>query len=156
MSGSIAPSAADLITFGGTSDVSQAPNPGSFVTSTAVWPPLACACDRNAFAASADNFMSLMSGGAMSSATNPAAANSATKVAIVATPRRPIVRSSLADATPTNSSETTSGTIVMRIALTHSCPIGSSTPATRSAIALSHAAIALPKTNPAMRPMTTR
>src|SRR6185503_3851530 len=57
---------------------------------------------------------------------------------------------------PTNRSETTSGTIVIRIALTHSWPTGWKASATRSAIGLPELPIALPMMNPATRPMTTR
>ena len=44
----------------------------------------------------------------------------------------------------------------MRTAFSHSWPIGSMNPTTRSATGLLDAPIALPMIKPAMRPMTTR
>src|ERR1041385_261498 len=120
MTGSIAPSAVALTTFDGTSAVTQLANPGSCVTCATVCVAPDCAVERSAATASGESFMSRINGGTISNATTAATQRSPTNVPTVTNAIRPRPVSDSRDATPTKSSETTSGTIVIRIALTQS------------------------------------
>jgi hypothetical protein len=71
-------------------------------------------------------------------------------------PSRPIAFTSVADATPVMISETTSGITVIRIAFTHSVPIGASESAARSRASLPDAAINAPPTTAAPSATRTR
>jgi len=81
---------------------------------------------------------------------------SSKKTSNVRPPSRPIALTSLADATPVMMSETTSGMTVMRIAFTHSVPIGAMLSATRRSGAPPYAPIAMPPATAAPREMRTR
>ena len=63
---------------------------------------------------------------------------------------------SAAEATPVISSETTSGMTVMRMALTHSAPIGAIASAARMSVALPVAAMIAPAMTAATRARRTR
>ncbi len=65
-------------------------------------------------------------------------------------PIRPIALRFVADATPVMSSETTSGMIVIRMALIQIAPTGANQSATCSSIGLPEAAIAAPATRATM------
>src|SRR3954471_17101865 len=69
---------------------------------------------------------------------------------------RPIVFPSLADATPVMSSDTISGMIVIRMALTQIVPIGATTSAALSSATFPDAAIAAPTTRARTSAMRTR
>ena len=72
--------------------------------------------------------------------------SSATKMASVRPPMRPIDARFLVDAIPVISRETTSGITVIRIAFTQSVPIGATRSAACSSAGLPEAAIAAPAT----------
>src|SRR5690349_19950519 len=134
ITGSIAPSAEAFTTLGGTNDVTHAPSATPCLTSAMYAPAWAVAANRSAAAAWVVSFMSSISGGPNNNATTAASAKRQRKATSVSMPiqHKPALVSW--SATATKSNETTSGTIVMRIALTHNCPNGATNPTTRSAI----------------------
>ena len=148
-SGSIAPSAAARMGFAGIVSMIRWVSVGSCCTAVTVDDAAVVADARSRSVTSGVNGIRASSGGAIASAMSPATTSRITNVTSARTPRRPSDREPMPVATPVISTETTSGTTVIRIALTHRLPNGSMIPTSRSANGLEVAATMLPSRKPA-------
>ena len=153
ISDTMLPLAAASTGLAGMSDVNHSTTP------TGV--PLACTCAAASAApggsgmAPVGHGKSATTAGIVTAGTTALTTRRAKKTRSVRPPNRPTARRSDTDATPVMRSETTSGMTVMRIALTHSVPMGWMAVAHRANCSFPDAAIALPNARPAMRAAST-
>ena len=120
ITGSMASSTAALTGFGGTRPTSQLVNEGSAGTA-----PAAELAPRSDAADAASILSSEKSGGAARKVSSATVERITAYSATARPPSRPTARVSFSSAMVAISSETTSGMIVIRIALTHTVPTGS-------------------------------
>ncbi len=155
ISGSIAPFAAAAMGLLGMSDVSQ-------LLTVCCWPLDAICPAASAAPAGSDGRAAMLCGNkantdaASGMTTTATDALSSTKMISDFPPMRPIALTSLAEATPVMSSETTSGMTVMRIAFTHSVPIGAIASAAFASGTLPDALMTIPSRMAAMSATRTR
>jgi hypothetical protein len=151
-SGSIALSAAARIGLTGINPVSHSLNVGSCLADS-----IATALSTRS-AVTERGSMSIIEkrGGAARSASSAVPIRSARNSPSVRAPRRPTLLRSLTEATPPMSIATTSGTTVMRMALTHSSPIGTIHETAASNPGLPDAETRIPAISPATSDTSTR
>ena len=123
ISGTIAPSAAAETGFDGISEVNHAASVGASLATTWLAASLAPGGNGGREAAGGSHANTAAMIGIMTTAIP---AGSSTNTITVRAPSRPIAATSVVDATPVTSSDTTSGITVIRIAFTHSVPMGTS------------------------------
>src|SRR5688572_4269372 len=121
INGTIAPLAAAAIGFDGINDISQAEN--VCAGSAASW-PAASAAPAGSGGGALGGESNSKTAGATGMTTIAIPVSSSRKTSSVRPPSRPTALTSVADATPVMSSDTTSGMTVMRMALTQSVPTG--------------------------------
>ena len=155
ISGNIAPSTAALMGLAGTRSITHCESVGIFAAPSVAALTALAAPARSAAVA----FRSICNSDSIGPAANrPSATEHATAVTISSNarpPRRPMVRVSGAAVTPTIKLETTSGMIVMRIALMNNVPIGSMPCASARSESLSLTDTPTPNPSPAIRAMST-
>ena len=156
ISGSIAPSAAARKGFDGTSATSHSPGDCIALALAASDVPAGAALARRLATADALTLMRATTGGATSAPRMPDAASRMMKSATPRAPMRAMAPPPPDVAMPTIRLDTTSGMTVIRIALTNSVPIGSTTEATRRERSGSTSLSASPMPTPAARAMRTR
>ncbi len=128
----MAPSAAALTGFEGTSPTSHSRAVGAARCDG----PAPAATTRSDAVVAASIGSHASSGGVISAVSAALQETRRRKSAAALRPSRPTRRGSLAEATPTTRLETTSGTTVIRIALTQSVPTGSASAARASSAGL--------------------
>ena len=144
ISGTIAPSAAAATGFAGISEVNHAASVGASLATTWLAASLAPGGNGGREAAGGSHANTAAMTGIMTTAIP---AGSRRNTITVRAPSRPIAATSVVDATPVTSSETTSGITVIRIALTHSVPMGTSWSASATRRASFDAATTRPRVN---------
>src|SRR5690349_14856024 len=148
-SGNIAPSAAARTGFAGTKSTIHCKSVGARRAASAAEVPKADAArERSAVTATGSIERRANTGGATIAPTNPERQRNARAMRRARPPTRAILVAS-APAIPTITSETTSGTTVMRIAFTKSVPNGSMMATTRSIVAEPARLSKRPNSNPA-------
>ena len=155
ISGSMAPSAAALIGLAGTRSTSHCDIDCSFLAPSAAAPMLAPALARSDSAAAGSIGSSAKRGPDTTTPIVHAIASDASMYASARPPSRPIVRVSGADVIPTTRLDTTSGMIIIRIALTNIVPIGSTPRAIAASTALPLTDAAMPSPRPVTSAMRT-